>query len=151
MRKEIIRLSTAALVAALGMAACSDVREKRNSYFVPEGYTGWICVTFGAEGPPLTKNAEGFQVIRVPSSGVVVTSTTGRPGVGFEDRFYFYSSSGAERDIPASVLGGGGTYSLPDWPEGRYTYFFWIGEDRSRFRLAIEPKAAASGPKCGPV
>lgn len=54
------------------MAGCSA--RKGYVWILPEGYGGWVLVEFGVPGAPTLSEEDGFQVIRVPSDGVVRTS-----------------------------------------------------------------------------
>jgi len=75
---------------------------------IPEGYAGWLCVTFGTPAAPPLPAEDGFYLVRFPADGRVLTSTVVEGGK-MRDEFYYYV---AERRIPLDAgqsLGGGYT------------------------------------------
>lgn len=132
------------------VGAC-QTREPRAIYLIPDRYVGWLCVHYGQpDAMPL--EAEGrFKVLRFGPDGVVRTSDDGRPGTGFEDRFFYVSSSTTRRSVPTGDMGGGGTYARPTDRPGRYVFFLWVGADRTRYRPAVDAGHVENGPRCGPV
>lgn len=146
MKRSLVAL----LAAGIGLVSACDMREPGRRYLIPEGYAGWICVTFGSDGDPLHPDAEGFDVIEIPKSGRLSTSTSGRVlAGGFRNEYYFYSASDKLR-AAEHAIGGGATYKRPEWPEGRHTVFFWVGEGIQQTK-GVGPNVAEEGPRCGPI
>src|SRR6266567_2433507 len=101
------------------------ITEKRNKYFIPRDYTGWLCVNYGVtSAPQLPIDEDGFAIIRFPTSGVVQTSSLGKPGP-LVDSYVYYDDKG-EFPMPAAHIGGGGTYSDPALPAGHFASYFWV-------------------------
>ena len=134
------------LLAIAGvLLALLSYQPKRNRYLIPEGYAGWLCVTFEVLGAPPLLIEDGFTVVRFPADGRAVTSTALQGGE-MRDEFYFYFS---DRRMPfdaAKNLGGGYTVSGPPNLPG-LMYKFWVSPnatvDYPRF---VAGKADTCGP-----
>ena len=103
--------------------------EKRNKYLVPAGYAGWVCIAYGiSDASALSIDKDGYQVVRVPDSGVVKTSTPGKAGP-LRDVFYVYSSDGTTVKMPPGRIGGGGTFANQDSGPGTFASYFWVSDN----------------------
>lgn len=121
-----IAVVAALLMMAAILAACS--REKRERFVIPDGYAGWVCVSYGVDGAPELPTEDGYRLIVVPWSGVVETSSPGLPGPGYVDEF-LYDSDGRRRHVDVGwELGGGYTQSSAPQP-GQYTHKFWLSRN----------------------
>ena len=90
--------------AMLLMLGCSGRPGER--YLLPDGYTGWISVTFKAREAPTLSREEGFQLVTVPESGKVETREKMRTGEGYIRRYYWVRAGGSRKEAP---IGGGHT------------------------------------------
>lgn len=150
LRMMIERATLLASLVVFGLLPACELREPREIYLVPERYVGWVCVYYGEAGAPSLENEGSFRVLRFNPDGVVRTSDPGKPGKGYEDRF-FYVTGPSRKPIPPADIGGGGTFGRPSDPAERYVVFLWIGADSARFRPAINPDEVEKGPNCGPA
>ncbi|MFZ0773999.1 MAG: DUF6843 domain-containing protein [Candidatus Sulfotelmatobacter sp.] len=73
---------------------------RSSRFLIPEGYTGWVRIEFEVQGsPPLPM--EGAQyVLKIPSDGVLRTSSAEQYGWA-KDQYYYYSAQGV-RALPDS-------------------------------------------------
>lgn len=135
----------AVIVIAGVLFALLTHQPKRNRYLIPQGYAGWLCVTFEAPGAPALAIEDGFTVVRFPADGRVVTSTVVEGGK-LRDDFSYYSS---DRRLPfdaARSLGGGYTLSGGANPPG-VTYKFWVSSDaRADYPVFVADKPDTCGP-----
>jgi hypothetical protein len=119
--------------------------EKRNRYLIPEGYTGWLCVSYGVAGAPVLEMEEGFRLVRFPETGEVVTATSAMPGQ-HKDEFFYYKGDQRQR-VDASREIGGGYSSKPDNETGGYTFRFWVSRNAGKDIASMK----GEGFSCGPV
>ncbi len=141
-----VAFGLAVILAITGvLLALLTYQPKRNRYLIPEGYAGWLCVTFEAPGAPALPIEDGFTVVRFPADGRVVTSTVVEGGK-LRDEFSYYSS---DRRIPFDAtrsLGGGYTLSGGTNPSG-VTYKFWVSSDaRADYPRFVVDKPDTCGP-----
>jgi len=102
-----VRFSIAALtlasLAALGLLLAmgtANSTHRSSRFLIPDGYTGWIRIEFEVQGaPPLPMDA-GQYVLRIPSDGILRTSSAEQYGFA-KDHYYYYSTQGA-RPLPDS-------------------------------------------------
>lgn len=120
--------------------------QKRNRYLIPEGYAGWLCVTYSVPNAPPLILEEGFSLVRFPESGEVRTSTGAMPGKHW-DEFYYYADEERNRINPKKHIGGGLT-NESDNDSGGYTFRFWISGDKQK---DAELFSKETGYACGPV
>ena len=126
---KISALLVLALVASIvvGLWYLDTNRPKRNRYLIPEGYKGWLCITYDVPSAQPLISEDGFKLVRFDSTGKVETSDKGESGK-LKDEFYFYSQNSLRPLNYEKEMGGGFTTS-----EGgnynRYTYKFWVSQD----------------------
>lgn len=102
----------------------SEDTAKRNRYLIPEGYKGWLCLTYSVPGAPILKLEDGFRLVEFSKSGVVETFTKGMPGK-YKDEFLFYSSNKRREINYEKEMGGGYTVSQ-NKNSTQYTFKFWV-------------------------
>ncbi|HYL82813.1 MAG TPA: carboxypeptidase regulatory-like domain-containing protein [Candidatus Angelobacter sp.] len=76
-------------------------------FLVPDGYVGWLLLNYEVKGAEPVPIEDGIQVYKFPFSGALETSSTG-PQRGAGDEYFYYSSDGALREIPADYRNGKG-------------------------------------------
>ncbi len=101
--------------AALSMGTVTARHPTR--FLIPSGYVGWVTVEYGDGGPPL-EMSKGAYICRVPSSGVVSTSSPMEEGWA-TDRYFYLSADGKLTKLPQTLPGKGGMV----WSE-------WISSDQ---------------------
>jgi len=104
--------------AELSSTGALELWKLPSRYVIPKGYTGWVRVHFGEKGATPSPQSDGHQMLSIPSSGVLHTSTELRSDR--RDAQYIFSDgtpaslSGPHRQIWAwsNVAAGdcGGTY-----------------------------------------
>ena len=121
---------------------------KRNRYFIPESYAGWLCIRYAVPNAPALPIEDGFRVVRFNSTGVVETSDEGMPGK-LRDEYFVYSPQGMRSLNVELEMGGGFTVSDPqDSNPGRYTFYYWVSRNAKVDQPPYSPEAFP--PKCGP-
>lgn len=80
-------------------------------YLIPDGYRGWINISFGEHAPPLPM-VNGEYICKVPKSGVLLTSSHVEDGWA-SDHYFYYSDSGSLRELKETGWGSG-VISGPD-------------------------------------
>jgi len=68
-------------------------------YYVPKDYNGWVTVRFEKEGTPPLKEVDGALEIRIPSNGILETSSPLESGWA-RDEFFWADSN---EEIPKSI------------------------------------------------
>jgi hypothetical protein len=81
---------------------------KRARYLIPEGYFGWLCVTYSVSGAPPLGIEDGYRLVKFSPSGVVETLTEGMPGK-YKDEFLFYTGNTRRKMNIEKEMGGGYT------------------------------------------
>jgi hypothetical protein len=145
-RMGMITLGLIALAYMLVSFMAEPLVQKRNRYLIPEGYVGWLCVTYKAPDAPVLEMEEGFRLIRFDESGEVRTATEAMPGKHW-DEFYYYADEERRRINPRKHIGGGYT-DESDKASGGYTFRFWISGDKQKDAELFSNDA---GDACGPV
>ena len=118
---------------------------KRDRYLIPEGYAGWLCVTYSVSGAPPLKIEDGFRLVKFSSSGVVATSTEGMPGK-YKDEFWFYGDNNLRQMNIEKEMGGGYTVAKSDAPD-RFTFMFWVSPNAKEQQPPYSPDKPNM---CGP-
>lgn len=70
-------------------------------FLIPEGYRGWVRVEFEVPGAPKLPIEAGENVLKIPSTGLLKTSSPEQYGWSKDD-YFFYSGAGT---IPLSDSG----------------------------------------------
>jgi hypothetical protein len=118
---------------------------KRNRYLIPEGYSGWVCVTYAVAGKPPLPLEDGFRLVKFDGGGIVETSDSGMPGK-LRDEFLFYSENGTRPLNFSTEMGGGGTIASVDSPD-RYTFRVWVSSGAK----LVQPSSSDRPIECGPA
>src|SRR2546425_12462112 len=113
-------------VVAAATIGCTS--RKRDRYLIPDGYAGWLCISYGVGGAPELPWDGGFRLVVFPPSGVVVTSSAGLPGEGYTDQYHYYAETTRRTLDVSKELGGGYTEASTDRPE-QFTLKFWVSRD----------------------
>ena len=119
---------------------------KRERYLIPEGYFGWLCVSYSVSGTPPLEMEDGYRLVKFSSSGVVETSTDGMPGK-YKDEFWFYGGNTLRKMNIEKEMGGGYTVAKSEAPD-HFTYMFWVSPNAKE----QQPPYSADKPnRCGPA
>ena len=89
----------AGLALLLGMGTVNSTH-RSSRFLIPEGYTGWIRIEFEVQGAPPLRMEGGQYVLRIPSEGVLRTSSAEQYGWA-KNSYYYYSAQGV-RSLPDS-------------------------------------------------
>jgi hypothetical protein len=119
---------------------------KRNRYLIPEGYAGWLCVTYAVSGASPLEAEDGYRLVKFSVSGVVETSTQGKPGK-YKDEFWFYAGNTRRQMNTEKEMGGGYTVAQSENPD-RYTFMFWVSPNAKAQQLPYSPDRPN---RCGPA
>lgn len=98
---------TLVLLAALGLwlgMGTGNSTHRSSRFLIPEQYTGWIRIEFEVQGAPPLPMEAGQYVLRIPSDGVLRTSSAEQYGWA-NDSYYYYSAQGV-RSLPNSGPAG---------------------------------------------
>lgn len=76
-------------------------------YLIPDGYVGWVQIRHNEQGAPPLPFKNGFYLCRIPSDGVLPTSSGLEDGWA-RDEYFYYSSDGSLRELTNTGWGGGG-------------------------------------------
>lgn len=129
-RKVLIGLCVvAAMLVGLGYAVwlIETDMPKRDRYLIPENYSGWLCITYSVPGAPALEMEDGYRLVKFPASGIVETSTEGKPGK-YKDEFWRYSGVTRRQMNVEKELGGGNSIARSKNLAG-YTFMFWVSPD----------------------
>lgn len=121
---------------------------KRERYMIPEGYAGWLCVTYSVSGAPPLEIEDGYRLVKFSPSGVVETSTAGMPGK-YKDEFWFYAGNTLRKMNIENEMGGGYTVAKSEAPD-RFTFMFWVSPNAKEQQPPYSPEkpnALATGKK----
>lgn len=106
-------------------------RTPRN-YFIPKGYSGWVTIKYEKEGAPALQDVDGSLEVRIPSSGVLETSSPLTSGWARDD--FYFSNGGSDELIPRKVdVDGEAMRSVHDRDE--------TTQDYSELIIALPDKA----------
>lgn len=132
-----------ALLVAISFIGCSRPRER---YLIPNGYAGWLCVSYEVRSAPELPVEGGYRLVTFPASGVVETSTPPLPGHEYRDQYFYYDGKIRRAVDLSKELGGGFTHQDSKNP-GRVTFQFWISPDASAdYRAYVENRRSECGP-----
>lgn len=134
------------VVIGIGIAVFLDAAlPKRHRYLIPEGFAGWLCVSYKIPAAADLPIEDGFRVVRFPSTGIVETSFEGLPGK-YQDEFYYYSQAARHALDVGREMGGGYTIAKAETPD-RYTFKFWVSrEARADYDSYVNGKSDDCGP-----
>jgi Family of unknown function (DUF6843) len=125
---------TLAMGSAISMGA--PIARHPIIFLIPKAYIGWVKIEYGRNAPPL-EASNGKYICRVPSSGVLATSSPLEEGWA-KDEYLYYSEDGSTEVLPDTGWGGGGMIwagsVTGDSPSTKqFTQSFYVGrEDQYR-------------------
>jgi hypothetical protein len=106
--------------------------QRSSRFLIPEGYTGWIRIEFEVQGArPLPMEA-GQYVFKIPSDGVLRTSSAEQYGWA-KDHYYYYSEQGVHAlpDSGPARLIWGKINGERSGASGKQTYEeFFVGSEQ---------------------
>jgi len=125
-------------------------------YFFPEGYRGWVCVTYKKEGaPPLKIEGDSF-ILKFPESGIIDTSS--KPTIvsnpeGYYvptySEYYYYSD---EKSRIAKEIAMGGGFTSQNEGSDEFTSYFWISTKENLeddYEKYVKNSDVLKNPLCG--
>jgi len=118
----------------------------RNRYLVPDGYAGWLCISYDISSAHHLPVEDGFRLVVFPPSGVVETSSPGLPGEEYRDQYFYYKGNKRRVLDVSTELGGGFTEARVQRPE-HFTAKFWVSRNtRADFTVYVDDKPYECGP-----
>lgn len=157
MNKKLFKTIFASLavfaILYMGLMVYAFQPIKGNKYFIPEKYSGWICVTYSDEGFPALEEENGFLVVKIPNNGILHTSSKMRTSP-VHDEYYYYLNDDIRK---AEELRLGGGYTSRVVGEKSIISYFWVSsgnieEDYEKY-VKDRPTMNENGPInpiCGP-
>jgi hypothetical protein len=131
----------AGLALWLGMGTGNSTH-RSSRFLIPEGYTGWVRIEFEVQGAPPLPMEAGQYVLRIPSGGILRTSSAEQ--YGFAKDHYYYDSAQGARSLPDSgpaVLIWGKINGEESGASGRRKYEeFFVGTEQQFRDQAKEKK-----------
>ena len=118
---------------------------KRDRYLIPEGYAGWLCVTYSVSGAQPLEIEDGYRLVKFSPSGVAETSSEGMPGK-YKDEFWFYGGNTHRKMNTEKEMGGGYTVAKSEAPD-RFTFMFWVSPNAKEQQPPYSPE---NPNRCGP-
>jgi hypothetical protein len=100
-KKQRIRMDKIILLAAIFsgiffVGLWLSLKRATMQYYLPEGFSGWVSVTYRIpDAPPLEKKDGKYQVF-IPEDGILETSTALHDGWG-KDEYFRMTASGPQR------------------------------------------------------
>jgi len=86
---------------------CQVDNRKPSRYLIPEGYVGWVRMTFNVKDAPPLSIEDGLYLFRFPPSGSLQTSSDIEYGVSSGDDYYYYCGD-ERRKLKLTGWDGGG-------------------------------------------
>lgn len=135
---------TLALLAALGLwlgMSTGNSMHRSSRFLIPDGYTGWIRIEFEVQGAPPLPMLGGQYVLRIPSDGILRTSSAEQ--YGFAKDHYYYDSAQGARSLPDSgpaVLIWGKINGEESGASGKRKYEEFFVGTQQQFRDQVKEK-----------
>ncbi len=132
----------------IGFIVYAFTPPKGDRYYLPEKYAGWICVSYNVEGAPLLAIEDGFLVHKIPSNGILKTSSGPRLSPK-ADEFLYYTEDITRN---ANELKHGGGFSSQNKGQKEFNFYFWVsnGDVDADYEKYVKGRDVNSEPKCGP-
>jgi hypothetical protein len=133
------------LAAFVFLPSCNFFYKKGEKYYLPDKYSGWVCVNFNVSGAPPLSEEDGYLVAIIPHNGILETSSRLRSGANIK-RFYYYTEKGS-REAYELRHGGGGPIQKGEV----LVYNFWVssGDADSDYKKYVKGKDPLKV-ECGP-
>ncbi len=137
-----VAIATLLLVIGLGVLFSIGGRnstQRSLRFLIPEGYSGWVRVEFEIPGEPALPAEAGQTVLKIPTSGLLKTSSPEQ--YGWANDTYAYYSSGGVRPLPDSGPGRliwGKINGEALGPSGKRKYEEFFVGTQQQFRDQVE-------------
>jgi hypothetical protein len=136
--------------------ACQEKKRRPSRYLIPEGYVGWVRITFLKTGAPPLPIEDNYYLFKFPTSGLLATSSDMEYGVASDQ--YFYYCGDTRRPLHETAWGGGGMIhaGYNGWSGDSYAERtdvhegFFVGTEEQLRTVGAE-RDDRSQPKAGPV
>ena len=125
---------------SIALAGCDTRRP--NSFLIPDGYVGWVQVSFGVEGSPPLPIEDGTRIIDFPQDGKLLTSSQMDFGDFFVLDHYIYKPSGDSLDI----WGEGGEIWASSHSSSHLRFFVGTEEEFAEYGASVPGGKPAIGP-----
>jgi hypothetical protein len=94
-----------AMTAAISMGA--PIARHSARFLIPADFVGWVEVNYGARNMPALQIEDGVLIFRIPSDGVLATSSALEEGWA-KDQYFYYSQDGSITELRDTGWGKGG-------------------------------------------
>src|SRR3954447_22056537 len=98
-------MTTLALLLSVLLGVFQQGRAEPETHLIPEGYTGWVAIAFGAANGEALMHEGAARLYRIPRSGVLLIRGPRNEGFGPAYAFLVEGTGGARQAI--SYFGGG--------------------------------------------
>ncbi|RIX51240.1 hypothetical protein D3P08_17380 [Paenibacillus nanensis] len=122
----IIALLVVCIAAAVTLVLSAMEERVTHKYVIPQGFTGWVEVTYEQQGHPALKKEGRKWVYEIPTSGKLSTSSRNISGPML---FYYADQDGRLTEFPTDIsiihevgASSGGSSSGEKYPE-KVTFF----------------------------
>ncbi|HLY36650.1 MAG TPA: hypothetical protein VKU61_01355 [Candidatus Binatia bacterium] len=122
-----MKAARAIVATILLVVACGGTPDDR--YLLPDGYAGWVQITFNVPAAPYFPREDGFRLVTVPDTGEVETSEVPSYGEGYIHQYYWVRADGSRS--PAMIGGG---FSITGRVGGQDRWCFFVGDESDRKR-----------------
>lgn len=95
---------------------------KGGRFYIPEKYSGWICVSYEVDNMPPLNEEDGFLIYKIPQNGVLKTSSKPRLSPSYDE--YYYCTKEGTRKAEELEMGGG--YTVQTDGQKEFISYFWI-------------------------
>ena len=141
LHKNVLRVL--AWTLAVVTFGCSAPERTPCKYLIPDGYVGWVRITYEVPEADPVPVLDGHRVFKFPDSGVIDTRSSVELGT-VSDLFYYVTADGQlgplSRDLDGGMIWGG--YNSGSAHEG-----FFVGT-QEQFE-ALDSNSDAPGPLVG--
>lgn len=129
-----------ATTAAIPMGA--PIARHPSKFLIPKDYVGWVEVKYGETNTPSLKIGNGTLICRIPSDGLLRTSSLLEEGWA-KDEYFYYTQDGLIRELEETGWGRGGMIwgNGDEWqqtPSGstqvQITSYFYVGTEQEYHR-----------------
>ncbi len=120
------------LVLWIVLSACNDSPKRAAHIQIPDGYVGWVRIELGVPNTPALKtDSQGWELQKVPPSGLLQTSSAPDDMNAAAGRDYSYYSGDNLKPLPDSLINGWAMSNCFVKPDGsrleRKFYTFFVG------------------------
>ena len=131
--------------------ACQEQKRRPSRYLVPEGYVGWVRITFRKNGAPPLPIEDNHYLFKFPASGLLETSSDIEYGVGSDEYFYYCGDTRRKIDGGSMTWGGYTGWSGNNFAERTDVHEgFFVGTEE-QFKTLGADKDENYQPKIGAV